>query len=298
MVYYLRQELKFSMRGAGVITVLAGLSLFAPAGAHCQAPLQFDAASVRPHAPGDDEFSSPQFLPGGRFVSKGPLFSVIAAAYDLLPNRGGRLTGGPDWLRTRSGALDIQATSVIPARLPVQERNDRMRTMLQTLLADRFKLKLRRETKEMPVYALVVAKDGPKLQKADIQEKDCTEGPFIVMPGIPNTACHSFIGGQVRAIHARAVSLADVATYVENWTDRPLIDKTGIKGLYQIETTHWQPMDPGSSPTSPGAKQDGVDVADLPTIFEVFGKLGLKIESQRDQVETYVIEHVEKPSEN
>jgi bla regulator protein blaR1 len=287
------------MRGASVIAVLAGLSLFAPAVAHCQAPLQFDAASVRPHAPGDDEFtSSPQFLPGGRFVSKGPLFFVIAAAYDLLPYRGSRLTGGPDWLRTRSGALDIQATSVNPAGLSVQDRNDRMRMMLQALLADRFKLKIRRETKEMPVYALVVAKGGPKLQKADIQEKDCTEGPFIVMPGTPNTACHSFIGGQARAIHARAVTLADVVTYVENWTDRPLVDKTGIKGLYQIETPHWQPMDPGSSPPPPGAKQDGVDVADLPTIFEVFEKLGLKIESQRGQVEMYVIEHVEKPSGN
>jgi uncharacterized protein (TIGR03435 family) len=94
------------------------------------------------------------------------------------------------------------------------------------------------------------------------------------------------------------VSLADVATYVENWTDRPLIDKTGIKGLYHIETTLWQPMDLRSSPPPPGAKQDGADVADLPTIFEVFERLGLKMESQKDQVETYVIEHVEKPSEN
>ena len=286
------------MRGVSVIALLAGFSLFAPAVARCQAPWQFDVASVRPHAAADDEFTSPEFLPSGRFVSKGPLFTVIAAAFDLLPNRGGRLTGGPDWLRTRSGALDIQATSVIPAGLSVQERHERMRLMLQALLADRFKLKIRRETTEMPVYALVVAKGSPKLQKADIQEKDCTEGPFIVMPGTPNTACHSFIGGQVRAIHARAVSLADVATYVENWTDRPLIDKTGIKGLYHIETTPWQSMDLRSSPPPPGAKQDRVDVADLPTIFEVFEKLGLKMESQRDQVETYVIEHVEKPSEN
>ena len=282
------------MRRATVTAVLAGLSLFAPNVTRSQAPLQFDVASVRPHAAGDDEFISPEFLPSGRFVSKGPLFPVIAAAYDLLPNRGGRLTGGPDWLRTRSGAMDIQATSVIPAGLSVQERNGRMRLMLQALLADRFKLKIRRETKEMPVYALVVAKGGPKLQKADIQEKDCTEGPFLVMPGTPNTACHSFIGGQVRSMHARAVNLADVATYVENWADRPIVNRTGLEGLYHIETTPWQPMDLRSS----GAKQDGLDVADLPTIFEVFEKFGLKMESQRDQVETYVVDHIEKPSDN
>jgi len=260
--------------------------------------LEFEVASVRPHAAGDDEFISPEFLSSGRFVSKGSLFQVIAAAYDLLPNRGGRLTGGPDWLRTRSGAIDIQATSVVPAGLSVQARNERMRLMLQALLADRFKLKIRRETKEMPVYALVVAKGGPKLQKADIQEKDCSEGAFIATPGTPNTACHSFMGGQVRAIHARAVDMADVVSYVANWTDRPLVDKTGIKGLYHIETTPWQPMELRSSPTPPGAKQDGADVADLPTIFEVFEKLGLKMESQRAQVETYVIDHVERPSEN
>jgi uncharacterized protein (TIGR03435 family) len=247
---------------------------------------------------GDDEFVSPAFLPSGRFVSKGALFQVIAAAYDLLPNRGGRLTGGPDWLRTRSGAVDIQATSVVPAGLSVRERNDRMRLMLQALLADRFKLRIRRETKEMPVYALVVAKGGPKLQKADIQEKDCPEGVFIATPGAPNTACHSFAGGQVRAIHARAVDLADVVSYVENWTDRPLGDKTGITGLYRIETTPWQPMDLRSSPPPLGEKQDGVEVADLPTIFEMFEKLGLKMESQKDQVELYVIDHIEKPSEN
>jgi uncharacterized protein (TIGR03435 family) len=106
------------------------------------------------------------------------------------------------------------------------------------------------------------------------------------------------MGGQVRAIHSRAVDMADVVSYVENWADRPLVDKTGIKGLYHIETTPWQPMDLRSSPPPPATKQDGIEVADLPTIFEVFEKLGLKIETQRGQLEMYVIDHVEKPSAN
>ena len=285
------------MRGTGITAVLAGLSLFVPTVVLCQAPFQFDVASVRPHAAGD-EFISPKFLPNGNFVSKGSLFLVIAAAYDLLPNRGGRLIGGPDWLRTRSGALTIQATSVVPPGLSIRERNERMRLMLQALLADRFNLKIHRETKEMPVWALVVAKGGPKLQKADVEEKDCTEGPFIEMSGLPNTACHSFMGGQVRVIHAHAVTLADVAAYVDNWTGRPVVDKTGLEGLYHIETTPWAPMELKSSQPSPGAKQDGLDVADLPTIFEVFQRLGLKMESQKGQIETYVVDHIEKPSEN
>jgi uncharacterized protein (TIGR03435 family) len=169
--------------------------------------------------------------------------------------------------------------------------------MLQALLADRFKLKIHRETKETPVYALVVGKGGPKLQKGDIEEKDCPEGTPPPALGAPVTACHIINGGRGRGLHSRAVDMSDVVTFIENWTDRPLVDKTGIKGLYHIDTSGWLPMEAGLSPV-PGTKQDGVDVADLPTIFEVFEKLGLKMESTKDKVDVYVIDHVEKPSEN
>lgn len=84
---------------------------------------------------------------------------------------------------------------------------------------------------------------------------------------------------------------------MEGWTDRPLLDKTGLKGLYRMETGPWLPMNLLSSP-APGAKQDGVDMADLPTIFTIFERLGLKLEPQNSQVEVYVIDHVEKPSAN
>jgi len=92
--------------------------------------------------------------------------------------------------------------------------------------------------------------------------------------------------------------MSDLASFVENWTDRPLVDKTGIKGLYHMETTGWLPMQPGPPP-APGAKaEDGTKVEDLPTIFTVFKRLGLKMESQKGRVDVYVIDHVEKPSEN
>jgi uncharacterized protein (TIGR03435 family) len=83
---------------------------------------------------------------------------------------------------------------------------------------------------------------------------------------------------------------------VENWTDRPLLDKTGLTGLYKIETTGWQPMQ--VAPFAPGQKQDGVEIADLPTIFTIFEKLGLKMESTKDKVDIYVIDHIEKPTPN
>ena len=85
--------------------------------------------------------------------------------------------------------------------------------------------------------------------------------------------------------------MSDLAAFVENWTDRPLLDKTGIKGLYRFETKGWLPMDP-----SMGAGSS--ELADRPTVFQMFAELGLRMEPQKGVVEVYVIERLEKPSEN
>ncbi len=275
---------------AGRRLLLAGAGMLAVAGPLIRAqsqpttPVAFEAASVKPQAPGDNGFAFPAFLPGGRFVSKAPFPMVIAFAYNLPPlfNQNVRLTGYPEWERAVDAIYDIEATGVIPPGLSESTRKDRMRLMLQTLLADRFKLKIHSETKELPVYALGVGKGGPKLQKADVEEKDCPDAPVNPAPGVPNTACHSFVGGQGRGLHARAANMSDLVSYVENWTDRPLLDKTGLKGLYHIETTGWLPMAYGLTPP-PGAKLDGVDMTDLPTIFALFEKLGLKDGSAEGQ---------------
>jgi uncharacterized protein (TIGR03435 family) len=255
----------------------------------------FDAASVKPHKADDTRRSMPQFLPGGRFVSSGiPLRMVISIAYNV-GFQSVRLSGGPDWITSIDGVYDIEATAppgLIPAGLPSKERDEKLKLMLQSLLADRFKLKIRRETKELPVYAVVVGKGGLKLEKAKIDEKDCTE------TGAPGVGCHSLIGGRGRGLHGEAVSLSDVLSYVENWTDHPLVDKTGIHGLYNIQTTGWLPMQPGPPPPAGAKAEDGSDVADLPTVFGLFERLGLKLESQKAPVEIFVIDHVEKPSGN
>jgi uncharacterized protein (TIGR03435 family) len=178
-----------------------------------------------------------------------------------------------------------------------------MRLMVQALLADRFKLAIHRESKEMPVYELVVQKGGPKLQPADIQEKDCPEVSTI-QPSAPSATtpmpvlCHTFNGGQGRGLHGRAVDMSDLVSHVENSTGRPLLDKTGIKGLYRIETRAWLPLGLTQA-LPPGAKaEDGSLFADLPTLFEVFEGLGLKMESKNDTVDVYVVDHIERPSAN
>jgi bla regulator protein BlaR1 len=282
--------------------IAIGVTTPLPIRAQSTTRLAFETASVKPHKQGDNQFALPTFLPGGRFTSRAPVLAVIAVAYNLPrigPNN--RLSGGPDWTRSADSVYDIEATTpkgAIPEELPAKEAGDRRRAMLQALLAERFKLVIRRETKEMLVYALVVGKDGPKLQKADVEEKDCPEGPPNGTSSVANQACHAFNGGRGRGLHGRAVSILDLAEAAQNWTDRPLLDKTGIKGLYHIETQPWLPMELGLNPPAPGTKQDGVDVADLPTIFELFERLGLKMESQKARMDVYIIDHIEKPSEN
>jgi uncharacterized protein (TIGR03435 family) len=271
-----------------------------------QSQLAFEVASVKRYKGDGRDLRPPEFLPGGRFTSKAPLLMAIATAYDIpVQVAAARITGVPSWMNfTRNsvdGIYDIEATApkgAIPDGLSPEARTDRYRLMLQALLADRFKLVLRRESKEMPVYALVVGKGGPKLQKADIEEKDCPANPGGSVSGDGTIVCHRFNGGRGRGLHARAVNMSDLANWVQSWTDRPLIDKTGIQGLYHIETEPWQPMELGSSSPAPGTQQDGVDLRDLPTLFTVFERLGLKMESQKGQVETYVIDHIEKPAEN
>ena len=256
----------------------------------------FEVASVKQSKSNDDRWGF-QTLPGGRFVATSlPVLAIIAIAYDL-PIQSDRVTGGPDWIRKIDFDIDAKAgEGAIPPGATIAMRDEKIRAMLQTLLADRFKLVIRRETKERPVYAIVVARNGPKLGKP-IEEKDCSDNSSG--PALP--PCHVINGGQGRGLHAQAVTLADVATFVGNWTDRPVIDKSGLTGLYKIQTEGWAPLRPRPPRTDgadPTAEETAIADPIRPTIFQIFDRLGLKLDPQRAPVETFTIESVEHPTGN
>ena len=258
-------------------------------------PLAFEVASVK----SDKSTDRPQMqtLPGGTLTIKNvPLRFIVVMAYNLPPFALDRISGVPGWADSEKFDIEAKAVpSAIPAGLSEKQRNEKLMLMLQTVLADRFRMTTHWDTKQGPVYSLVVAKNGLKLPKAKIEEKDCPE----VSTG--NNSCHNFEGGQGLGIHGKTVDMSDLLNFLQNWTDHPVIDNTGFKGHFDIDTEGWVTMRarPGPAPGTEPSEEDKTfaDPA-RPTLQQVLDKVGLKMESTKGSVQILVIDHIERPSEN
>jgi uncharacterized protein (TIGR03435 family) len=244
----------------------------------------FEAISIKPARAGDARDMRMRVLPNGDLSARAvPVLLLLRYAYDVPVNPSPRLSSLPRWRET----YDIEAKApadAVPPGLPERERRRRKQGMIRGLLADRFKLVMRVEQKRMPVYALTVARGGPSLQKSTIAEKDC-----VFDTGNPES-CHHFIVGRGHPLNARAVNTDDLAHYIENWTDLPVVNRTGVSGLFAVQTEGWRPLRlPPPPPGTPAARFD-----DLPTIFTVLGKLGLELKQQEATVPVYTVEHIER----
>jgi uncharacterized protein (TIGR03435 family) len=233
----------------------------------------FETASIKLSKPGDLQRPSMEFLPGGRFRSIHiPLLPVLATAYNLpfATREYLRIKNVPDWIF--SELYDIEATPAVPGQ--------RIRPMLRALFAERFKLKIRTDIVETAVYAIAIGPHGPKLEPSKIDERDCVESDQLNT----GSGCHQILGGMGRGMHGSAVTVADIALYASGWSDAPLVDQTGLTGLYAILTEGW----------STGLDDD----PSRPTLSEIFERMGLKLVRKRARVEIFTIEHVERPSKN
>jgi uncharacterized protein (TIGR03435 family) len=254
---------------------------------------------------GTDSHSPGITLPMGRCISRfEPLRMVIALAYDVPPALlypyEGKVVIGPAWIN--SEIYDIEAK----AESPTTEAQ--LKLMLQTLLAERFKLKLHREEREMPVYALVAGKNGVKFPKAP-EDRDCGEqkrSDHRYELGASDLAgqCHGFVPDK-GALTGRSVDMSDFAEMLAIWAGRKVIDKTAIEGLFDIRMPQIVAANAGLSAQvdgrgggpGPGIEKR-IDVISLPTVFEAVEQFGLKLESTKGPVGVLVIDNIEKPSEN
>ena len=220
----------------------------------------FDVASVKPSTGNIADF---RVYPGGRLHITGQTVNIILRqAYGLEHYQ---ISGGPPWLDT--DRFDIEA------KAEGEPTREQMMVMLQTLLADRFQLKVRRETQDENVYALVVAKGGHKLK--------------------PPTGDRSYVSlwrydpptepGVHYALRGKKADLALIAKHIGQQMSRPVVDRTGITGEFDFEVDFAIDDKPESGPTLMAAIQ---------------ATLGLKLEPAKAPMETLVVEHVEKPSAN
>jgi len=247
----------------------------------------FQVVSIKPSKDTPPFRIGTQFLPSGRLQA----FNVTARqlvemAYDV-PAFKGYVTGGQEWLDSQRFNIEAKAEDgVITPAMPDEARNKLFRQMLQSFLAERMKLTLHSQMKEVPVYALLVDKNGPKLTKAT--ERDCS-GDF---------ACHGFHGGRARGVTGQTVSTEDLAGILTAFSDRVVKDMTGINGNFDITLPVWSdPLRPPSQGVLEG-REPGPDPS-APDIFTVLKQtLGLKLESRKATIETFAIDRLERPSEN
>lgn len=233
-------------------------------------PPAFEVASIKlVRLPANVFIAPPEtngFLISGSRIDFPPVTvtGLIVAAYNVREHQ---VSGGPAWSLEQGGDKYL-----ISARAPVEAPSyAQVRLMLQTLLAERFNLKLRRESKDLPVYEVTVGKNGSKMKEIS------ADSPLPIAPRPPGV----FTG-----------TMEHILIMLRGPLDRPLIDKTGLAGTYEYTFDMRKLEDARAAAlTNPAALTD----ARIEAIQE---QLGLKVEPRKAATEVLVIEHVEKPTEN
>jgi len=262
----------------------------------------FEAASVKPAAPLDAGRIAGRIIIGSRggpgtadpgqltFVNAS-IGELIQSAYDVKSYQ----VAGPGWLDT--------ARFDVIAKVPAVATKADSRIMLQHLLAERFKLVLHHSTKEAPIYALLVAKNGPKLKESVAPP---TEAPGSVPGGVTMMFAPN---GRMRTV-AAGTTIPKLVDALGMQVDRPIVDMTALKGTYDV-SFEFAP-DPAimqakmasiGMPPPPPPPPDAVvsgDSAPVATIFAALPEqLGLRLEARKGPVELLVVDSVEKtPTEN
>ncbi len=249
---------------SSILAITVGLLA---ATASAQAPPTVEVASVRLHltAPGDT--GGPR-ITGNRLTLEGAtLKQLIFYAYDLKVYQ---YSGGPDGA---AGPMDGNSYDVVAQAEGGEPLTlARARQLLQLVLVDRFQLKVHREMKQMPVYALVIGKGGPKFKESDPDSKGVTVGN-VTLTTIKSTVSKQHMDFLVRLLSSSA--------------DRPVLDQTGLTGIYDFKLEYAR---------DPAAASDDTTA---PSIFTAIQEqLGLKLEPRTAPIEITIVDRAERPSAN
>jgi uncharacterized protein (TIGR03435 family) len=217
-------------------------------------------------------------MPGGlRYHGEGvPLRVAMTVAYTVTDRQ---ISGGPSWMNT--DRFDIEAKAARP------RTSDELHVMLQHLLEERFHLTVRRETREEPVWAMVLDKGGSKMPVHDPADLD--------HPPMGLQAVRSSDGSVCGGLAGHNVTMEYLAFTLSRWMDRNVIDRTGLPARYDVNLQFLPDAAKTASPEG-GGPAISPDCADLPAALPK--QLGLRLESAKGPVLFLVVEHAEKPTEN
>jgi uncharacterized protein (TIGR03435 family) len=240
--------------------------------------LSFDVASIHEWGPGQGpagEYAAGVQSSVGRIHSKCVnLQGLIFYAYELKGSE--RLEGLPKWGSASCGFPDSSGTFAIEATMPANTSGAQSRQMMQALLAERFNFAAHWETRQLPLYALMTISGKSKL-KASNPSNDPPIQPGSLSCPADDLRCNVFYGG--------STNIDVLAGMLTRMLGRPVIDKTGLTGSYDLGVLKWA-----------GDESAGSSLPSLPTLLR--DELGLELKAERGPVPVLVIDHVEKPSPN
>ena len=257
---------------------------------HADSPLpSFDVATIRP--------STSDSLRTVRSASELHIFDVTARylmeqAYNIPWTNGSkdRIRGGPAWIDSDHYDVDAKISAEAAATLeqmPEEQRRRQMNLRLQTLLADRLKLKVHFETRQEPVFAIVTAKNGPKLTPAAPE-------------GQQNPGISVRYNGQAAQMNAKGATLGDLANWLTGYSEmggQTVVDQTGLTQRYDF-VLNWT-RERALTGGEPSAESDTPAAAAGPSIFTALQEqLGLKLVNTKGPVEIIVVDSIERPTEN
>ena len=263
---------------AAALVAILGLSaqfVHAQATGAPPSSLKFEVAVLKPSPPGGTGGGIRPAPGGERYVGANlTLRMMLWVAYQI---RTEQVTGGPSWMDT--DRFDVNGKAERPSS------TEDLHAMLQNLLTERFKLQLHHESKELPIYALMVDKAGPKLAAHDPQSAG---DPWIVL-----NAEHLV---QMK-LHATSAPMDFFAWRLSLFLDRHVVNQTNLKGGYDFDLAYTGDLPPG---VGPGALINGTTIdTSGPTIFAAIRQqLGLTLERQKGPVDIIVIDRAEKPVDN
>ena len=238
---------------------------------------EFDAVSIKQHQDRNDGMSW-RTTPDGFITVNCTLLNLIGSAYSI---RGDLISGGPDWIR--SSGFDVTAKVAGPEVEALKKLRGRQRAdMLRPMLADRFGVKVHEESKILPLYELVVSKNGPKLKPSPPIPPDPD-----ARPGDPpiSRMTMSMGPGEWSGSHMTTGNIADNLAGI---VGRTVLNKTGLTGQYEVNLKWSEEHGPANNDAETG-----------PSIFTALQEqLGLRLEPGKGPTETLVIDHVEKPTGN